>query len=98
MRFARSTAPDTSVPSDARGSALKTALFFAYACAPYNRPESTIGAQRPAKFAKYLPQFGWRAIVICADARAKPIAGGHVAGIVDRALSELRPDASLIVP
>lgn len=49
---------------------MRTLLVFAYACAPYHRAESTIGAQRPASFAKYLPRFGWRAIVLCADARA----------------------------
>jgi glycosyltransferase involved in cell wall biosynthesis len=49
------------------GSDLKNVLIFAHECAPYNRPESTIGAQRPAQFAKYLPEFGWRAVVICCD-------------------------------
>ena len=34
-------------------------LVFAHECAPYNRAESMIGAQRPAQFAKYLPEFGW---------------------------------------
>jgi glycosyltransferase involved in cell wall biosynthesis len=52
---------------DNRGR-LRTVLIFAYECAPYNKPESTIGAQRPAQFAKYLPEFGWRAIVLCCDA------------------------------
>lgn len=46
---------------------LPTALIFAHECAPYNRAESTVGAQRPAQFAKYLPDFGWRAVVICCD-------------------------------
>lgn len=44
---------------------LRTVLFFAHECAPYHRPESTVGAQRPAHFAKYLPDFGWRAVVLC---------------------------------
>lgn len=30
-----------------------------------------MGAQRPAQFAKYLPEFGWRAIVICCDSRLR---------------------------
>lgn len=47
---------------------VRTVLVFAYECAPHNKPESTIGAQRPAQFAKYLPEFGWRAIVVCCDA------------------------------
>ena len=46
---------------------MKTALMFAHECAPYNRLASTIGAQRPAQFAKYLPEFGWRLIVVCCD-------------------------------
>jgi hypothetical protein len=51
------------------GTGLKrTVLIFAYECAPFNKPESTVGAQRPAQFAKYLPDFGWRAIVLCCDA------------------------------
>lgn len=47
---------------------VRTVLVFAYECAPYNQRESTIGAQRPAQFAKYLPAHGWRAIVLCCDA------------------------------
>ena len=43
---------------------LRTALFFAYECAPHHRAESTMGAQRPAQFAKHLPEFGWRALVL----------------------------------
>lgn len=46
----------------------RTVLIFAYECAPFNKPESTVGAQRPAQFAKYLPDFGWRALVLCCDA------------------------------
>lgn len=51
--------------------ALKTVLIFAHECAPHNRPESTIGAQRPAGFAKHLPEFGWRPIVVACDAAAR---------------------------
>lgn len=46
---------------------MKTVLIHAYECAPYHRPGSTIGAQRPYQFAKHLPKFGWRAIVLCCD-------------------------------
>lgn len=46
---------------------MKNILIIAYECAPYNRPGSTIGAQRPYQFAKYLPQNGWRSIVLCCD-------------------------------
>jgi glycosyltransferase involved in cell wall biosynthesis len=50
---------------------MKTVLIFAHECAPYERRESTVGAQRPAQFAKYLPEFGWRAIVLCCDVQAR---------------------------
>jgi hypothetical protein len=43
-------------------------LILAYECYPYNRPGSTIGAQRPYHFAKNLPDYGFRAIVLCCDA------------------------------
>ena len=46
---------------------MKTVLILAYECAPYHRPGSVIGAQRPYQFAKHLPKFGWRAIVLCCD-------------------------------
>ncbi len=46
---------------------MKTVLIHAYECTPYHRPGSTIGAQRPYQFAKHLPKFGWRAIVLCCD-------------------------------
>ena len=45
----------------------KTVLILAYECAPYNRPGSVMGAQRPHQFAKYLPEFGWRTILLCCD-------------------------------
>ncbi len=46
---------------------MKTVLIFAHECAPHQNPRSTIGAQRPAQFAKYLREFGWRAVVLCCD-------------------------------
>lgn len=49
----------------------KHVLIFAHEVAPRNRAESTIGAQRPAGFAKYLPEFGWFPIVIACDAVAR---------------------------
>ncbi len=79
-----------------------TVLIFAHECAPYNRPESTIGAQRPAQFARHLPHFGWRAIVICCDAQqrrtaARPDLPGVAAG-ARRALAEADLDHSVIIP
>ena len=50
---------------------LRTALFFAHECAPHHRAESTMGAQRPAQFAGHLPEFGWRALVVCCDAKRR---------------------------
>lgn len=50
---------------------LRTVLIFAHECAPYHRPQSTAGAQRPAQFARHLPDFGWRAIVVCCDWRVR---------------------------
>ncbi len=78
---------------------LRTALIFAYECAPYHRPESMMGAQRPAQFAKYLPEFGWRAIVICCDRGAR--GQGLPADLDDRvreALHRADPRRSVIIP
>lgn len=78
---------------------MKTLLLFAYACAPYNRPESTIGAQRPASFAKYLSRFGWRAIVLCADARdSGPPTQEEIDARVRAALEKTRADNSVVIP
>lgn len=78
---------------------LRTVLVFAHECAPYNRKESTIGAQRPAQFAKYLPEFGWRAIVLCCD-DARRGAGWVPAdrNVVVAALSSADPAESVIIP
>ena len=46
---------------------MKTILILAYECAPFNKPASTIGAQRPYNFAKYLPNFGYQVIVLTCD-------------------------------
>lgn len=82
-------------------SQLRTVVIFAHQCAPFHRPESTIGAQRPAQFAKYLPEFGWRAVVLCCDHRALDhgvAADENVDGQVVRALREGEADRSVIVP
>ncbi len=50
---------------------MRTVLLFAHECAPHHRPESTMGAQRPAAFARDLAEFGWRPVVICCDARRR---------------------------
>lgn len=78
---------------------LRTVLIFAHECAPYHAPTSTIGAQRVAQFAKHLPSFGWRAIVICCDARERGIGfSTDVAARIERQVEEASPDASLIIP
>ena len=81
---------------------LRTALFFAHECAPHHRIESTMGAQRPAQFAKYLPEFGWRAFVVCCDAEqrrsAQPKDRAAIEADVGRRLAEADPEASLLLP
>jgi glycosyltransferase involved in cell wall biosynthesis len=79
----------------------RTVLIFAHECAPYNRPESTVGAQRPAQFAKHLPEFGWRAIVLCCDARMRRTMMrsdiGEVDALVERALRDSDPRRSVVI-
>ncbi|MGH9931398.1 MAG: hypothetical protein ACREA9_19500, partial [Pyrinomonadaceae bacterium] len=79
-----------------------TVLVFAHECAPHNRPESIIAAQRPAQFAKYLPEFGWRAIVLCCDAKQRRTAIGKdlfdMAAGARRALAEADVNNSVIIP
>lgn len=58
---------DAVFEEDTAGEPPRTVLVFAHECAPYHRPSSTAGAQRPAQFAKHLPASGWRAIVLCCD-------------------------------
>jgi len=81
---------------------MKTVLIFAHECAPYNRQASTIGAQRPAQFAKYLPGAGWRAIVICCDAKhARTAKKEDLPRIIDNAIQLITnadPTKSVIVP
>jgi hypothetical protein len=84
------------------GSSARTVLIFAHECAPYNRPESTAGAQRPAQFAKHLPEFGWRAIVVCCDGAARGTgrieALGAIADQARRRVREAVPGSSIVVP
>ena len=81
---------------------MRTVLIFAHECAPFNRPESTIGAQRPAQFAKHLPKFGWRAIVICRDAAQDRcwdrVRTEEIRGTARDCLEEAEDDASVIIP
>jgi glycosyltransferase involved in cell wall biosynthesis len=81
---------------------MRTVLIFAHECAPYNRPESTIGAQRPAQFAKCLPEFGWRAIVICRDAAQDRcwdrVSPDELERTVRDSLEAAADDASVIIP
>jgi hypothetical protein len=78
---------------------MRTVLIFAHECAPYHAPASTIGAQRVAQFAKHLPSFGWRAIVICCDLRERATGWSEAA---ERRIEALVRDAprseSLIIP
>jgi glycosyltransferase involved in cell wall biosynthesis len=80
----------------------RTVLVFAHECAPYNRPESTVAAQRPAQFAKYIPHYGWRAIVVCCDASARGAARpeGLDTAVAEalRYVRDASPAASVVVP
>lgn len=83
-------------------SALKTVLIFAHECAPWHRPQSTAGAERVAQFAKHLPAFGWRAVVICCDAtRRRTGTRAQLATVGREAVERVRaadPRESVIVP
>ena len=81
---------------------MKTVLIFAHECAPYHRPQSTIGAQRPAQFARHLPAFGWRAIVICcAQGQRESLDRKDLARVryaTQEALAQAEADTSFIIP
>ena len=81
---------------------MKTVLIIAHECAPYNRPQSMIGAQRPALFARHLPAAGWRAIVLCRDAHHEgawtSINGSAVSKLVASGLCEVEARGHAIVP
>jgi glycosyltransferase involved in cell wall biosynthesis len=80
-------------------SSLRTVLFFAHECVPYHQPESTVGAQRPAQFAKYLPDFGWRAVVVCCHRDERGTRWpSEVGERVRDALKSARADRSLVIP
>ena len=77
---------------------MRTVLLFAHECAPFNRPESTVGAQRPAQFARWLPEFGWRAIVLCRDhAGGRPLTPRELERLVEERISDASPDTSPII-
>lgn len=81
---------------------LRTALFFAHECAPHNHARSTMGAQRPAQFARYLPDFGWRALVVCCEASLRRSARqsdrAAIEAEVARRWAAADPTRSLVVP
>jgi glycosyltransferase involved in cell wall biosynthesis len=80
----------------------KTALIFAHECAPHHRPQSTIGAQRPAQFAKHLPLNGWRVIVICcARNRREAVSAQDLAAVqseTKQRLATYKESEALIIP
>lgn len=78
---------------------MRTVLIFAHECAPYNAPASTIGAQRVAQFAKHLPSFGWRAVVICCDSRERGAGFSSDAALrIERVIRDCKAEESLIIP
>lgn len=62
MHHAESTAGAQPTPL-AAGSRPKTVLMIAYSFPPIGGS----GVHRTAKFVKYLPQLGWRPVVVCGD-------------------------------
>jgi glycosyltransferase involved in cell wall biosynthesis len=81
---------------------MKTVLIFAHECTPHNNPRSVIGAQRPAQFAKYLREFGWRAVVVCCDNerrrwedRKEALAAARADA--EKALAKAAPDEPVII-
>ncbi len=81
---------------------MKTVLIIAHECAPYNRPSSTIGAQRPYQFAKHLKKFGWQPIVICRNFEWEGKASGDWEKSLDsnikKHLVDLSHQLSIIIP
>ncbi|MCB9294270.1 MAG: glycosyltransferase [Lewinellaceae bacterium] len=82
---------------------MKTVLIFAYECAPFNRSGATIGAQRPAQFAKHLPKFGWNAIVLCCDVNSRwqisiEEAKQTIPNLVKKKLQNFDRAGSIIIP
>lgn len=79
----------------------RTVLIFAHECAPYHRQQSTVGAQRPAQFAKYLPIAGWRAIVLCCDATRRGAGTAQefdaLPRLVEQQLRNADPQQSIII-
>ena len=61
-----------------------------------------VGAQRPAQFAKYLPEFGWRALVVCSEAGRRGVLRRSDLESEERgaraALAAADPLRSVIVP
>jgi len=79
----------------------KTALIFAYECAPYNRPGSTIGAQRPYQMAKYLAQNGWKTIVLTCNNKLRrstsTVDKNQIGKLIENGLQELEEENWTIV-
>src|SRR6266699_1285776 len=62
----------------------RTLLFLAY----FFPPRGGAGVQRSVKFAKYLPQFGWKPLVIAHGGMAD-----HASGVMDPTLlADLPPN------
>jgi glycosyltransferase involved in cell wall biosynthesis len=75
----------------------RTVLFIAYDFPPAGGP----GVQRPAKFAKYLPDFGWQPVVVTATPDSYPVLDSTLAAEVDPAMPIYRVksrDVNLLRP
>lgn len=53
---------------DTKAATSRRVLIVAY----HFPPNASSGSFRPLKFVKYLEQFGWESVVVCADARSDP--------------------------
>lgn len=79
-------------------------MIYAHECAPYNRAASTIGAQRAYQFAKWLPEFGWNAIVLACDVKRRysinPLSSweSSISDEVKQHLSNWDKNSSITIP
>ena len=56
---------DETLVSILRSDERPLALILAHQSHPFERPASRMGGQRAYQFAKWLPEFGWDAVVLC---------------------------------
>lgn len=81
---------------------MKTVLIIAYECRPFNRPASNIGAQRAFQFAKWLPKYGWKAIVLCSEYDKRrsltSVLNKEIEDQIENAIAQNKGEQSIIIP